>query len=74
MAVDYKTFSIVIFCLSLILFICAVFLLRFAIKLKLDEARSTTSDQPDCGEEEELNSIRSGDPLDESELVSRGNL
>ena len=74
MAVGYKAFSIAILCLSLIVFICAVLLLRFAIKLKLNEARSTTSDQPDCGEEEELNSIRSGNPLDESELVSRNDL
>lgn len=74
MSVDYKAFSIVIFCLTLILFLCAVVLLSIAIKLKLEEANDARSDQLDCGEDEQLNSIRSGNPLDESDLVSRSNI
>ena len=74
MTVDYKVFAIVIFCLTLILFLCAVILLGIAIQVKLEEANDTRSEQLDCGEEEQLSSIRSGNPLDESDLVLRSDL
>jgi hypothetical protein len=74
---DFKAFSIVIFCLAFLVFLCIVILLgiiTFSSKRRAEQMNVMLGDQAECGEEEQLHSTHSGNPLDENGLVSRSTL
>lgn len=68
---NYKAFSAVIFCLAFLVFLCTLVMLGIISFLVKRRAKELGSDsQVDGGEEEQLHSIQSGNPLDENGLIS----
>ena len=77
MANNYKAFSIAIFSLTFITFLCMIILLGVLVvtsKRRREHLSDVAGDPTDCGEEHHLHEVNTDNAMDKNELVAGSNL